>query len=132
MRRLDSDREEIERQVPAGRDDEEVILDKSPPMVSLCPRAVQTLCLREAQEVELVGLLDEEAEVWETVKMRAGRAGRVKGVAWENSAVLWVMRRNYPEDARTLWECVFSQRATVVQLSGSVSAGPVGLERSSS
>ena len=45
--------------------------------------------------MELVGLRDEEAEVWETVKMRAGRA---KDADWENSAVLVMMRRSCPED----------------------------------
>ena len=78
--------------------------------------------------MELVGLRDEEAEVWETVKMRAGRA---KDADWENSAVLVVMRRSCSADVRTWIESGCSAgasdgSATVAQLSCSVIAGPVG------
>ena len=129
---LAREREAVERQVPAGRDDEAVILDvEDANGVSLDEGGPDAGACEEVQDAELVGLRDEEAEVWETVKMRAERKGRVKGVARENSAVLAVMRTSFPADAGTWIESGCSAGASdawamVAQLSGSVSVSPVG------
>ena len=56
--------------------------------------------------------------------MPAGRAGRVEGLARENSAVLVVMRMSCLADAGTWRECVFSAGASDASAKSSSSAAP--------
>ena len=124
-RRLRRKREAVERQVPAGRDDEAVILDVEPADgVVLDEGGPDAGACEELQEVELIGLRDDETDVGEAVKMPAGRAGRVEGLARENSAVLGVMRMSCLADAGTWRECVFSAGASDASAKSSSSAAP--------
>ena len=127
-------REAAERQVPAGCDDEAVILDVEPVNgVSLDAGGPDAGACDEVQKAELVGLRDEEADGRGDGEDAGGEGegrclGELRGARGDAEEL-----PGGREDMESV--CSTGARdasAMVVQLRGSVSAGPVGRQRSAS
>ena len=116
------ERDEMERQIAAGRDDEAVVLGiELANGVVLDAGGPDRVLARNSKRWSSFAFATRRRRFGETVKMRAEWTGMV--VAWENSAVLVVMRTSFRADAGTWRESVCSTgardaSATVAQLSG--------------